>query len=325
MDHREQPTKPDIDVVITAFGRIDLTRSCLDHLSQQTRTHRVILVDNGSLDDTQSVVMQDYPHVHLIRIDNNAAFSVATNKGVAEGNSPFIVLMNNDVDCPPDFLANLVRPLEQQPSTGSVTALLLQPNGDRVDSFGLATDRTLSCFPRNRGERSPSPQDANLTLLGPAGAAAAFRREAWAAVGGLDEHLPGYMEDFELAIRLRCAGWGTASARNAVAIHVGSATFGHLSARQRWLGGFGRGYVLRRYRLLRKGVGVQVAATEIAVTVIDGVLHRDLAALRGRVSGWRIAGDLEPREFPPVSAIDQSISFIDSLRRRRASLNAADS
>jgi GT2 family glycosyltransferase len=133
------------------------------------------------------------------------------------------------------------------------------------------------------------------------------------------------MEDFELAVRLRVAGWTAAIAPDAIAIHVGSATFGRLSERQRWLGGFGRGYVVRRYQLLRQRYAIQIIATELAIALVDSVLHHDLAALKGRVTGWRTARGLEPRVNPPASAIEHSIGFVNSLRRRRASLDPADS
>ena len=78
--------------------------------------------------------------------------------------------------------------------------------------------------------------------LGPAGAAAAYRRTAWEQVGGMDERIFAYMEDFDLALRLRAAGWRTVAAPDARGVHLGSASHGHRSASQRSHGGFGRGY-----------------------------------------------------------------------------------
>ena len=309
-----------VDVVITAYGRRDLTASCLSHLAQQSRPHRVIVVDNGSDDDTSAMIEREWPDVHLVRFETNMPYPIATNRGVSEGTNPFVVMLNNDVDCRPDFLENLIRALETHEDAGSAAALLVRPDETEIDSFGLATDRTLSCFPRLRGAPVRNRAEPNTKLLGPAGAAAAFRRAAWEAVDGLDEELPAYMEDFDLALRLRAAGFDALAVQGAVGTHWGSATFGHQSKRQRWLGGFGRAYVVRRYGLLNGIIGLQITATECGVALVDLLMHRDLEAVKGRAAGWHAAGSLARRSAPPRHAIDPSISFIDTLRYR---MNAA--
>ena len=97
------------------------------------------------------------------------------------------------------------------------------------------------------------------------------------------------MEDFDLALRLRSAGWRTVVAADAVGVHLGSATHGHRSAWQRRHGGFGRGYVLRRYGVLRGRTAPRTLVTEAVVVLGDLAISRDLAALRGRLAGWRAA------------------------------------
>ena len=148
-------------------------------------------------------------------------------------------------------------------------------------------------------------------LAGPAGTAAAYRRCAWEEVGGLDEAIFSYLEDLDLALRLRCAGWRSVLAIDAVGVHLGSATR-HRSAWQRRHGGFGRGYMLRRYDLLRGPAAPRTLATEAAVVLADIAISRDFSALRGRVSGWR-AGRTAPRlALPPSDAVDHTITFRDS-------------
>jgi GT2 family glycosyltransferase len=126
-----------------------------------------------------------------------------------------------------------------------------------------------------------------------------------------------YMEDFDLALRLRSAGWKAVLAHDAVGVHLGSATHGHRSAWQRRHGGFGRGYMLRRYGLLRGSTAPRTIATEAVVVLGDLAVSRDFAALQGRMSGWR-AGRRAPRlPRPPADAVDNGIGFRDSLALRR--------
>jgi GT2 family glycosyltransferase len=306
-----------IDVVVVAYGRYELTDSCLRHLRAQTLKHRVIVVDNGSTDDTYERMISEWPVVQLECFAENRGFAEAANSGVAAGSGDVVALLNNDVDVRADFLEGLVAPLEDDSQVGSVAALMLQPGEQLIDSAGLSADVALGGFPRLQGLNATQAQRERPVLAGPAGTAAAYRRAAWEQVGGLDEAIFAYMEDFDLALRLRSAGWKTVLAADAVGVHLGSATHGHRSAWQRRNGGFGRGYMLRRYGLLRGRAAPRALATETAVVLADLAVSRDLAALRGRLSGWR-AGASAPRLSPPPDeAIDHTISFRDSLAMRR--------
>jgi N-acetylglucosaminyl-diphospho-decaprenol L-rhamnosyltransferase len=308
---------PSVDVVIVAYNRYDLTDSCLRHLGEQTIAHGVILIDNGSTDDTYERAAAEWPAVTLRRLAHNHGFAEACNRGVAAGAGEIVVLLNNDVDARPDFLARLVAPLADDPRLGSVAALMLQPGDRLIDSAGLAADAVLGGFPRLQGLDADQAQRERPLLAGPAGTAAAYRRSAWDQVGGLDESIFAYMEDFDLALRLRSAGWPSVVAPGAIGVHLGSATHGHRSARQRRHGGFGRGYMLRRYGLLRGRTAPRALATEAVVLLADVAISRDLQALRGRLEGWRAARRLPRLARPPAEAIDATIGFRDSLAMRR--------
>jgi N-acetylglucosaminyl-diphospho-decaprenol L-rhamnosyltransferase len=306
-----------IDVAVVAFNRYDLTRSCLEHLARQTREHRLLICDNGSTDGTAERIAAEWPAAELVRTEDNRGFAEACNAAVGLGDGDVVVLLNNDVDCRPDFLERLVAPLEADTGLGSVAALCVRPGGERIDSIGLTTDLTLSGFPRHQGRPVERAGDPRPVLVGPAGTAAAYRRSAWDAVGGLDERIFAYSEDFDLAVRLRAAGWDTTAAPDAVGVHLGSATHGHRSAWQRRHGGFGRAYLMRRYGLLRGRTAPRTLLTEAIVVAGDAVITRDFAALRGRLAGWRAAAGLPERPPPPRAAIDHDIGLREALNLRR--------
>jgi GT2 family glycosyltransferase len=259
-----------------------------------------------------------FPEVQVVELAANRGFSVACNAGARAGHSDVLVLLNNDVECRPDFLERLTALLDRR-DTGSVAGLLLTGEGGAIESFGVAVDRTLAGYPRLRGASSATAQRGGPVLAGPSGAAAAFLRDAWDDVGGLDEGVFAYGEDVDLALRLRGAGWLTAAAPDAVAIHRGSATAVHRSSAQRYAGGFSRGYFMRRYGVLRRRGALRALAVEaIAVTGDAIVYSHDLAALRGRLAGWRAAHGLPRHPAPPANAIEHGITFAESLRLRRA-------
>ncbi len=304
-----------IDIVIPTSGRYDLTRECLSHLARQTRPHTVIVSDNGGGNETAEMVGREWPAVRLIRSEEQLSFAAACNRGVTAGEGEVVVLLNNDVYCRPDWLEHLVEPLEAESAMGSVGCLLVKPDEQTIDSLGLCADPTLAGFPRLAGLPLTRASEARPRLAGPAGGGAAYRRSAWDQVGGLDEGIFAYAEDLDLALRLRGAGWRTSVAVEAVGVHLGSATHGRRSAWQRRHAGFARGYLLRRYGVLRGRHGPRALVTEAVVALGDAALSRDFAALSGRVVGWRSASGLTRRDTP-AEALDPEIGIRDSLALR---------
>jgi GT2 family glycosyltransferase len=273
--------------------------------------------DNGSTDGTPTRLRDAFPDVRVVEVGANLGFPIACNRGVDAGRGDIVVLLNNDVVCRPNFLERLRAPFEPDERLGSAAALLLKPGEETIESFGLTADPTLAGYPRLRDRPVREAQATDPVLVGPSGAAGAYRRHAWETVGGLDEGVFAYGEDVDLALRLRAAGWPTTGVAEAVALHIGSASMVTRSAWQRYHGGFARGYFLRRYGVLRSRAGPRAAVTEALVVVGDALIFsHDLAALRGRAAGWRAAGDRPRNRTPPAHAIEGRITFLESLRLR---------
>ena len=199
------------------------------------------------------------------------------------------MVLNNDIEADPDFLERLVAPLASSTRLGMTAPLLLRPGREKVDGAGLVADATLAAWPRLQGRPASEAGESDGVLAGPSGAAGAFRREALEAAGGFDERIFLYGEDLDVVLRIRAAGWDTALVREAVAVHVGGATTGPAV-------GVAAAPVRLRPRLPAAALGraaqparaARTLALETAVAVGDLVVSRDLAALRGRVAGWRV-------------------------------------
>jgi N-acetylglucosaminyl-diphospho-decaprenol L-rhamnosyltransferase len=309
-------TRPSVDVVVPTHNGWRYTESCLRHLRVQTKPHNVIVCDNGSSDGTPGRIRTLFPEVQVVGLASNHGFAFACNRGARAGSGDVVVLLNNDVECAPEFLERLVVPLRTAGIIGSVAALLLIPGEEHIESFGLAVDPTLAGYPRLRGARVGEAQTTDPILIGPSGAAGAYRRAAWEEVGGLDEGVFAYAEDVDLALRLVAAGWQAGATKDAIAVHIGSASAVRRSSWQRYQGGFARGYFLRRYGVLHGRAAVRALVTEALVVSGDAVVFsHDLEALRGRVAGWRAARGLE-RIRPPAHVVDRRITFLESVKLR---------
>jgi N-acetylglucosaminyl-diphospho-decaprenol L-rhamnosyltransferase len=305
-----------VDVIVPVYGNWPVTRSCLDSLAAQTLPHRVIVVDDASPDDTLAQLEAGYPKVQVLTMERNSGFAAACNRGLRQATADVVVLVNNDVEAEATMLEKLIAPFAD-PAVGSSSPLLLRPDG-RIDAFGIAADVTLAGFLRWHGAELDAVASPDLQLLGPYGAVAAYRGRAIQEVGLLDEGIFMYGEELDLALRLSAAGWRPGAAPDARGVHLGGATAGRGSARQRERAGFGRGYLLRAYGVLHGRHGFRAFVTEFVVSVGDAILSRDTAAARGRLAGWR-AGQAAATRRRYVPDLDRSIGFLASLRLRTGS------
>jgi N-acetylglucosaminyl-diphospho-decaprenol L-rhamnosyltransferase len=294
------------DVVIPTWRARDILERCLRALDADPSSKRVIVVDNGSRDGTIELVRDAFPAVTLVELQENVGFGRAVNAGVRVGNGEAIVLINNDVCVEPGYVAAITMPLAT-PGVGMVAGLTTIPEVGGVDAFGIELDSGLAAY--NRGRHAPPGR-----LAMPSGGAAAYRRSAWEEVGGFDEALFAYGEDVDLGLRLRARGWQAAEAVDARAAHLGGATAGVDSPFQRDLAGFARGFLLRRYGVLRSR-GVLQALTIDALVIAWGLLrHRTAVPLRARVRGWRAAGADGSRPLPR-DVVDRDIGIAEAVRR----------
>jgi len=312
---------PAVDVVIPCHNNRSLTRACLASFERQTLPHRVIVVDDGSTDGTAAMVHEEFPQVEVVELDGNRGYTIACNRGVAAGSGEFVVLINNDTESAPDFLERILAPLEADPAVGSVTPVMVRPDG-RIDNVGLSIDRTIAGYSRLQGRPIEFVEADEPPLSGPSGGAGAFRREAWEQAGGLDERISIYCDDIDLNIRLFGNGWRVAFAPDARTLHHGSQAMGKRSVWQRGTYGFSRGYFLRRYGILRTAAAPQALVTEALVCLADLLISRDTVALRTRLKGWRAARGLPRHELPP-GLLAHSMGLRETLELRRTDYRLA--
>jgi N-acetylglucosaminyl-diphospho-decaprenol L-rhamnosyltransferase len=303
---------PTIDVLVVTMSAEGLVLSCLEHLQRQTVPHTVRVAINGGA--SPDAITSRFPDVHVVVNEENLGFGRAVAGLAAGGDSELIVLINDDMDAAPQFLERIVQPLAD-PGVGMVAGMTLQPgDGEVVDGFGIEIDPALVAYNRLRHR---SPRDEPGVLAGPSGGAAAYRRTAWEQVGGMDPRLFLYVEDLDLALRMRAAGWKPAAAPDARGVHIGGASASRHTELTRRHAGFGRGFVLRRYGVMRSRHAPRALLFE-AMTVLFGLIrHRTISPLAARVAGWRSAGD-GPRIAIPPGAVDHRITLRESIRRARS-------
>jgi len=224
-----------------------------------------------------------------------------------------VVLLNSDVECESGFCAALLAGLTDD--VDMVAGVLLQEREPRlIDSAGVVADRTLMGFDYLHGEPlaalagAPDP-------LGPTGGAALYRRAAWDAVEGFDERIFLYYEDLDLALRIAAGGGRCRLAPDARALHTYSPGLGAASGAKYARTGWSRGYMLRRYGVMRDPrLALRALACEAAIGAGQLLRDRTAAGLKGRVRGYRAGAGLE-RQTAGGPLLQ--ISAREALARRR--------
>jgi N-acetylglucosaminyl-diphospho-decaprenol L-rhamnosyltransferase len=288
----------------------------LRSLGEQSRPVDVVVVDNGSNDDSLELLREEHPEVAVLALERNLGFGPAINRAVAEHPADPLILLNNDAAAEPRFVEAL---LDAAAEGVQAVAGVLTQERDRglIDSAGVVADRTLMGFDYLHGE--PVAALANAPdPLGPTGGAALYAHSTFTAVGGFDERIFLYYEDLDLALRMAAAGARCRLAGDARAVHAYSASLGAGSGEKFAHTGWSRGYMLRRYGVMaRPRDAARVLATEGALCAGQLLLDHSAKGIGGRLRGWRQGGGERPGAPDRGRLLEISAREALTLRRHR--------
>ncbi len=175
----------------------------------------IIVVDNGSTDDTPEKLPGEFPSVRYIRSHTNLGFAGANNRGAREATGEFILLLNSDARLQQDSLATAVAWMRKEAKCGIAGAQLLNPDGSRQNSIAnypsLATELlNKSLLRRIFPKRFPGKEhqfDGPVEVESVIGAFMLVRAELWRALGGLDERYFFFFEETDFCLHAARRGW----------------------------------------------------------------------------------------------------------------------
>lgn len=200
----------------STFGQADGAGFALD----------VIVVDNGSVDDSPKVVEREFPQARLLSAGRNLGFAGGCNLGLNATAGEIAVLLNQDTVVQPGWLAGLVDALADS-GVGVAGSLALGSDGAVVQHAGGVVDWPLGVARHlGQGETDSSRwrRDADVAFV--TGASFGLRRELLDRIGPLDAGFwPGYYEDVDYCWRARDAGYSVRFVAGSVLRHAESSSF----------------------------------------------------------------------------------------------------
>lgn len=169
----------------------------------------IIVVDNGSEDDTCAHLTATFPEVRVIALPRNEGFAGATNRGARDARYATVILLNNDMVVEPDFVAPLLEALDEQPDAFGVSCQIdfidkSKPRWETGKVHARWSFGTLTLFHLDRYE-----ENLLYPVFFAGGGASAYDRAKFLALGGFDETVfsPVYIEDVDLGYRAWKRGW----------------------------------------------------------------------------------------------------------------------
>ncbi len=211
---------PEVFIIIVNWNGLHHLETCLPSV-METRfvRYRVLVVDNGSCDNSVSFVKHHFSSVQLIQNVTNVGFAEGNNIGIRyalQQGADYVVLLNNDTRVEPDWLGELIEAVEGDPQIGIAECQQRSWDGQQVIRLRFRPDWM-------EGVEERTPLGATMEPISPvayaAGCCALLRSETLRHIGFFDPRYFAYVEDVDLSLRAWIAGYKVITVPKAVIYH----------------------------------------------------------------------------------------------------------
>lgn len=213
----------DLSIIIVNWNTSELLTQCLESIyrAEPRLTFEIIVVDNGSIDDSISLTTELFPDVLLIVNDRNLGFAKANNQGLVVAKGRYVLLLNSDTVVLPGAFDELVRVADNHAEVGAIGPKLLNMEGTLQESWASFPTFWSELFGKQIRRRRPvadSPFAYEVDWM--LGACLLVRLETIADVGPLDEGYFFYSEEVDWCFRMKKKGWKIWYLSNAEVYHI---------------------------------------------------------------------------------------------------------
>lgn len=244
MKQNDKPAAP-VAVIILNWNGSRLLREYLPSVVATTdpAIGRVIVVDNGSDDDSLEVLRNEFPEVETIAFDKNLGFAAGYNKAIEMTRYPYTVLLNSDVRTSQGWLRPLYDFMESHPEVGAIQPKLLSDSDPTLFEYAGACGGFIdrNGYPYCRGrifadcERDNGQYDTVADIFWATGACLMVRSELYLRVGGLDSRFFAHMEEIDLCWRILLSGHSIKAVPDSKVYHLGGGSLPASNPRKTYL------------------------------------------------------------------------------------------
>ncbi|MGX5819716.1 glycosyltransferase family 2 protein [Chitinophaga lutea] len=238
------PVLPSVAVVILNWnGKSFLERFLPSVCASHYGNLEIYVADNASTDDSVAYVASAFPQVKIIRNASNSGFAGGYNEALRHVKADIFVLLNQDVEVDPDWIAPVIAQMQQDPSIAACQPKLRawseRESFEYAGAAGGWMDILGYTFCRGRilytTERDQGQYDDVQDIFWATGAALFIRSECFFEVGGFDPYFFAHMEEVDLCWRLQRAGHRISYCPQSVVYHVGGGSLPQGNPRKLYL------------------------------------------------------------------------------------------
>lgn len=224
----------DISIVIVTYNSAAVIGPCLTSLfaTQGDLALEIIIVDNGSTDDTLTLLQRDFPTVTLLTGHGNVGFARGNNLGFQASHGRYLFMLNPDTEVYPGALHTLLAYADTHPTVGMLAPHMVYPDGtlqhntfhfpDLAQAFYGFFERLVPLDSPKNGRYLPEDYTRERPVEHILGAAVFIRRELYEQLGGMDPAYPLYFEETDWCFRAHRAGWQLRYIPTATVMHIGA-------------------------------------------------------------------------------------------------------
>lgn len=215
-------------IVIPNYNGIKYLEKCLLSILEDVGEYpvRILVIDNGSADGSPELAGK-IAGVEVIRMGENTGFCRAVNVGIRASNTPYIILLNNDLTVEKGFIRAMEEALDKDPkafSAGAQMRMMKAP--DRIDNAGDYYCALGWAYDFGKGRKVSERYTKPRKIFAACGGAAIYRRSILDQIGLFDEKHFAYLEDVDIGYRARIYGYHNLYVPGALVYHAGSSVSG---------------------------------------------------------------------------------------------------
>ncbi|MFH0826898.1 MAG: glycosyltransferase, partial [Candidatus Omnitrophota bacterium] len=199
---------PFVSIVTVNYNGKQLLKNCFDSLSGLDYPKdrlEIFMVDNASRDGSVDYVKKQYSNVQVLK-NNINNYCKANNLGIVNSKGEYVAFLNNDTKVDQGWLMELIKVINSDQEVGAVGSKILYMDG-KIQSAGHIEYPNYYWADRGRLEEDGKQYNKIEEVSSISNCSALYRRKAIAQAGTFDEDFNMYMEDVDMAFRLRHKGW----------------------------------------------------------------------------------------------------------------------
>lgn len=223
-----------VSVVIPNWNGQKFLGDCITSLNGQTHNDlEIIVVDNGSADDSVEYLEKNFPKVIVIKHDDNLGFGTANNTGIKAANGEYIMMLNNDTRLDPACIEEMLKSIDKDQKYGAcATKIFLEYEENLLDVAGIDVCLDGLAIGRGRLESGDKFMEEEDVFFA-SDCACLYKKEMIDDIGLSDEVYDddffAYADETDMGWRAQLAGWKCVYNPKAIVYHRHSASSGTYS------------------------------------------------------------------------------------------------